>query len=271
MNQPRHQEKQNRYPRKNRICYILALTFIILFCISTFMLIRQLWQENQEKNAFTDLSCLVSQQTVQSIEEENMPFETNETALLPQYATLYEKNSDFVGWLKIENTEINLPVMLTIDEPEYYLHRAFDKSSSQSGTPFIGMNGSTNSDCLIIYGHNMKNKTMFGTLDYYTDRDFWTKNKSLFFDTLYEKREYEVFAALETRILYENETGFRYYKSSGTLTEAQYNELRNWLIEQSNYDTGIVPTYGEQILMLSTCSYHTDNGRFVVAARRKKQ
>lgn len=268
MTQTPYQEKRNRHQREKTIWHILVQLFIVLFCVSAFMLIQQLWQGKQEQNAFTDLSYLVSQQAESKIEEEKAPIEGSENAMLPQYATLYEMNSDFAGWLKIGNAEIDLPVMLTLDEPEYYLHRAFDKTSSQSGTPFIGVNGTTHSDCLIIYGHKMKNNTMFGTLDYYADRDFWMKNKTFIFDTLYEKREYEIFAALETHIPYANKTGFRYYNSSGELTEAQYKELTDWLIEQSNYDTGIVPAYGEQILILSTCSYHAENGRFVVAARR---
>ncbi len=190
---------------------------------------------------------------------------------LPQYTeymAVYEENNDFAGWLHIDNTKINYPVMLTPDEPEYYLRRAFDKSASQSGTPFIGAGGNIDSDLFIIYGHNMKNDTMFGTLDNYADKSFWENNKTFTFATVYEKREYEVFAAIKTRILQADETGFRYYNMAGELTQDEYRELTDWLLDKALYSTGIAPAYGEQILILSTCAYHTDNGRFIVAARR---
>lgn len=64
-----------------------------------------------------------------------------------------------------------------------------------------------------------------------------------------------------------DESDFRYYYQSGYLSERKFSELTSWLITNSLYDTGIVPIYGDQIVILSTCSYHTDNGRFIVAAR----
>lgn len=156
------------------------------------------------------------------------------------------------------------------EDPEYYLHRAFDNTDSHCGTPFIGENGNIDSDCFIIYGHNMKNDTMLGTLDHYADIDFWKANRTFSFNTLYEYREYEVFAAVKTSILHTDEEGLRYYNYAGELSEADYKKFEDWLIANSIYDTEIHPVYGEQILILSTCSYHTDNGRFLVAARRIK-
>ncbi len=114
----------------------------------------------------------------------------------------------------------------------------------------------------------MKNNTMFGTLDNYEKEDFWRENETFSFNTLYEYREYEVFAVVETRILYADEDGLRYYNYAGELSESDYKELAEWLCANSVYDTAISPVYGEQILILSTCSYHTANGRFIVAARR---
>ena len=157
--------------------------------------------------------------------------------------------------------------MLTPNEPDYYLYRSFDKTESSSGTPFIGEGGDINSDVFIIYGHNMKNDTMFGTLDFYAKEEFFHKTPVFTLNTVNEKRKYEVFAAVETRVLYQNEEGFRYYEQLGELSEKEFVDLAGWLSENSLYDTGITPIYGEQILILSTCSYNTQNGRFIVAAR----
>lgn len=185
-----------------------------------------------------------------------------------EYAVLSEENSDFAGWLHVDNTEIDYPVMYTPDDPEYYLHRAFDTSYSQSGTPFIGENSTIDSDYMIIYGHNMKNSTMFGTLDFFAEKAFWEENPTFSFTTVTERREYEVFAAVKTRILYPEEAGYRYYSQAGDLTVDGFRELVSWIQQNALYDTGITPEYGEQIVLLSTCSYHEENGRFIIAARR---
>ena len=158
--------------------------------------------------------------------------------------------------------------MCTPDEPEYYLRRAFNQSYSQSGTPFIGKDSTIDSDMFIIYGHNMKNGTMFGTLDRYMEKTFWQENSAISFTTVAEERKYEVFAALETRILYREESGYCYYEQAGDLTKTAFEELVQWLADNALYDTGITPEYGEQIVILSTCSYHEENGRFIIAARR---
>ncbi|WP_179238689.1 class B sortase [Sedimentibacter hydroxybenzoicus] len=194
---------------------------------------------------------------------------SGEEHIIANYASLSELNDDYIGWIKISNTNIDYPVMYTPEDPEHYLRRAFDKTKSISGTPFVGKGAGIDSDCFIIYGHNMgRNDTiMFGTLDNYKEKAFWEENRTFSFYTASEKRTYEVFAAMETRVLYTDEEGLRYYYYSGELSEADFSDLTEWLIKNAIYDTDIVPVNGEQILILSTCSYQTKNGRFVVAAR----
>lgn len=285
---------KNRTAKKRRrgirqpVFSILFLFFGVLFAVSVVILAKHLIESGQEKQAFTDLAMTAAQ--AQQAEEiaglfglvSNVP-KPQQTATEPdpaaaeeqagalpctEYAPLYEENSDFAGWLHIDNTGIDYPVMFTPDEPEYYLRRAFDQTSSQSGTPFISEGCTPDSDFYIIYGHNMKNDTMFGTLDYYAKKAFWGENPQFSFTTVTEQREYEVFAALKTRVLYQDETGYRYYFQVGDLTEEAFDELVRWFQQNALYDTGITPAYGEQIVVLSTCSYHEDNGRFLIAARR---
>ncbi len=240
------------------------------------MFTDQILKAKHEQEVFSDLPTIVPETEQSVLQTESLEDDCELTSAeiqeqpLRQYEELYEMNRDFAGWLSIPKTNIDYPVMLTPDDPEYYLHRAFDKTSSQSGTLFIGKNGDVNSDCFIIYGHNMKNDTMFGTLDSYADKDFWRENHTFSFNTLYEYREYEVFAAVKTRVLYTDEEGVRYYNYAGKLSETDYKELKDWLIANSVYDTGEYPAYPDQLLILSTCSYHTENGRFLVAARRVK-
>lgn len=268
-----------KFGKHTRWKYLLQMILMLLFLFSTLMVVKQLVQEYQDRILFQNLSFLVAQSANQASTQTHIlepAYFANETKIpvqdhmiLPQYTALYEKNRDLIGWLKIANTKIDVPVMFTPSEPDYYLHHAFDKTQSQSGTPFVDSGSTIDSDCFIIHGHNMKNNTVFGTLDYYQDPAFFLQNKTFLFDTLYEHREYEIFAILRTHILNMDEDGFRYYHASGKLTDVEYTELVNWLAANSLYTTNITPVYGEQILILSTCSNHTENGRFIVAARRK--
>lgn len=268
---PKHLSKTERC---RSLLLATRLLFLVLFLVSSGMVAWQLAQAQREQSEFAQLSALLeAAETQEKIHQppdsaSQSDVQAQEQKMIPQYAQLYERNHDFAGWLNVPHTKIDYPVMLTPAEPEYYLHRGFDQTNSRSGTPFIGADGRLDSDCLIIYGHNMKNGTMFGELQHYQEQAFWEKNQTFTFDTLYERREYEVFAALKTRVLHTNEDGFRYYRAAGALTDEAYTELINWLLEHSIYDTGVSPVYGQQILILSTCSYHTDNGRFIVAARR---
>lgn len=253
---------------------ILLCVFAVTFVVSSVMVIRYYLQSEQEEEAFAELATVVLEQPKPvnlAKPSETAEEHSNNEVEMPQYTeyfALYEQNQDFAGWLRIENAKIDYPVMLTPDDPEYYLRRAFDQSSSQSGTPFIGAGATPDSDMFIVYGHNMKNDTMFGMLDEYSVKTFWEENQFFDFATITEYRKYEVFAAVKTHVLLQNESGYRYYDQAGNLSESEFETLVQWLIESSLYDTEVIPEYGEQIVILSTCSYHQTNGRFLVAARR---
>ena len=260
------------------------LVFGAVFCFSAFMVGWDYLEAKKEAEAFESLNRLAAEyaseapgevpasEPVSSAPEAPAPEKTEEWEKLLKeaagYAALQGENADYAGWLKIPGTRIDYPVVDRESDPEYYLHRAFDGSKSFGGTPFLGEASGVDTKCLIIYGHNMKNGSIFGTLDSYKKADYWKEHPIVRFYVDGEPRTYEVFAAVETQVLYEDEDGFRYYRYDGDIPEEEYDELVNWLRGHSDYDTEIVPEYEDQILMLSTCSYHTKNGRFVVAARR---
>ena len=259
------------------------LVFGAVFCFSAFMVGWDYLEAKKEAEAFDSLNRLAAEyasgapgevptsEPVSSAAEAPDPEKTEEWEKLLKeaagYAALQGENADYAGWLKIPGTRIDYPVMDREADPEYYLRRAFDGSHASGGTPFLGEASGVDTECLIIYGHNMKNGSMFGTLDSYKQADYWKEHPIIRFYVDGTPRTYEIFAAVETRVLYEDEDGFRYYRYDGDLSEEEYGELITWLCEHSAYDTGIIPEYGEQILILSTCSYHTKDGRFVVAAK----
>lgn len=253
--------------------YILVIlcTGILLFSIAG--LGWTLWKSKREDDDFAKLARIVEMETAVTAETANDGAKTEQEekpVRVHNYEELYNMNPDFIGWLCIDGTKINYPVMHTPEDSQYYIYRDFCGKKTASGTPFMGGDCTVDSDSIIIHGHNMKNDTMFGSLDEYRSRDYWKEHPVIKFDTLEEDREYEIFSVFTTRLLYENETGFRYYGYVGDLSEEYFNEFVGQAIRASHYDTGIVPEYGDQILMLSTCSYHTENGRLVVAAYRKR-
>jgi sortase B len=183
--------------------------------------------------------------------------------------SLYKKNSDFAGWMTIEDTVIDYPVMKSKDkDPEYYLHRDFNKNYSYSGSLFIGEKCDDNSEVFIVYGHNMSADTMFGTLDNYRDYYFAEKHRDIVFQTPEGKRVYRVFAAFKTKIEKEPGDEFEYYRSVGQLGKEKYDEALEKYRNMSLIALNDSPQYPQQIMLLSTCSYHTEEGRFVVAAYR---
>lgn len=206
--------------------------------------------------------------------------------ILPSYRALYDINPDLTGWLSIPDTTINYPLMSKTDNETFYLYHDFygDKSpsgclildeDSRVGTGDIN-NGyhidgiyekpSTN---ILIHGHTMKNRSMFGSLTDYADYDFACEHSTIYFDTLYEEREYEVISAFYTEVLTVDSTEFKYYNFFDAGDEASFDYWYDNIKALSLYDTGVTASYGDEFITLSCCSYHIEDGRFVVIGVRK--
>ncbi len=202
-----------------------------------------------------------------SQEPEPTPFVFHEANILPEFKPLYEENPDLVGWLKIPGTAIDYPVLQREDE-EYYLTRDFYGRDNANGQLILDAQCDpfTPSANLVISGHNMKSGKMFGALMNYASRDFGKKHSIIEFDTLFEKGQYRLVAAFYAWDYEKHEDGFRYN------TDVRYRiEMVKYLEELGRvkrYDTGVDVEFGDEIITLSTCSYQTDDGRFVVVARR---
>ncbi len=189
--------------------------------------------------------------------------------VLPQYATLHAQNPHFFGWLKIDDTPIDYPVMFTPEDPEHYLHRDFFGKYAYSGTPFVEGSCDPDGTYCIVYAHHMKDGTMFGSLTRYRDRAYWEAHPVIRFDTLYEQREYRIVAAFMSKVYREEETGaFRYYEYTNLTARKQFEAYAKGVSDSALYDTNETITYGDELLALSTCNYHTADGRFVVVAKR---
>lgn len=206
------------------------------------------------------------------IQEEYAPVRTaqEESVYQSPYAAVFASNEDCIAWLNIPDTNIDYPVMQTMDDEEYYLYRNFFGEDDKNGTLFMDTDcdlGKERSN-LIIHGHHMKSGAMFGSLEKYADADFCKAHSKIYLYTKDEVRTYEVLAAFQAKV-YKNKTDkFRYYAYFGFDTAEQFDEYYDNIKRLSLYDSGVTAQFGDEILTLSTCAYHTKNGRFAVAAKR---
>lgn len=245
--------------KKQKGLKLIIFVLLVVFSVSIFKVVQIKSQGAREEKAFAQLR--------QGREAEEKTQRPKENPWVQKgYEKLYEKNQDLRAWVQIPQTKLDYPVMYTPGEVRYYLRRGFDKNYALSGTPFIGLNGDIDKDMFIIYGHNMSNGTMFAALPSYEKEDFYQDHKEIILTTPEEERAYEVFASLKVQVPVKD--GVAYYNYSGDLDDASYKELVQYLEENSLIQTGTGPKNREQILILSTCSYHTEDGRFFIAAKR---
>lgn len=238
---------------------VILAVFILGFLVGGFMVLKTWLTARHEQETFDQLSGLVDDSD-----------EINDDGSLRKYDELYNRNPDFFGWLKIEDTVIDYPVMYTPRESEYYLHRDFYGEYSESGMLFMDGDCPADGSYALIYGHHMKNGSMFGSLPDYREREFYEAHKTIFFDTRYEQRDYEVVAAFYAKIYDEAEEAqhFCYYKYKDLSDRSDFDAYVTYVRQNAIYDTGVVPVWGDELITLSTCNYHTEDGRFVVVARR---
>lgn len=238
-------------------------------------LIRELQRKQQARKIMQSVSVepeiiVVQEDLMPSITEKEKP-EAKEPIILKKYRDLYEENHDLVGWLSIEDMVIDYPVMRGTDD-EFYLHHDFFGKESKYGCLFVRSKADvdTPDTNFIIYGHNMRDGSMFGDLDLYQEESFYQEHSTISFDTLYEKRTYEIVAVFRSRIYDENENVFKYYRFYTADTEEEFDTFYRNIKQLSLYDTGVTAEFGDTFLTLSTCAYHVKDGRLAVVAKRVK-
>ena len=250
---------------KGKITLIqILLIFVLVICGTNMYKDRA--ENKKEEDEFEDIAQSVEVVVTRAPTSTAIPDEKEER--LKKYSELYKKNKETIGWIRIKGTKIDYPVMHNVQSNAYYLHRNFNREYSSSGIPFLDYQckGDATSDNSIIYAHNMRNGTMFHDLLNYKDASFYASHAMIEFDTLTELGRYEIFAVLRTKVGGENE--FKYYDFIDAHNPADFDSFIAECLNRSLYKTQIIPRYGDKILTLSTCSYNTDNERFVVFARK---
>lgn len=270
---------------------ILFVLFALLFLISVWLLADYYLASHRNKDQFAQLAQIMAQSTLQpepsatKLDGEALPPEetapagpvyvtvTNpetgeQSEILPEFARLYGMNEHIVGWLSIDDTGINYPVMQTPDTPNYYLYTGFDRQYSRHGCIYVRETCDvfTPSDNVTIYGHRMGDGTMFNALHDYADPEFYDAHRYITFNTLKERHTYEILCVF--RISSSVGHPFQFQEFTNAADAAEFADYIRSCKSYALYDTGVTAEYGDKLITLATCEYTQVNGRLVVVAKR---
>lgn len=234
---------------------------IMILCIITFAFfgykIYNYNKERKEQEKLRDdliedaiIKSTLENQTDNEIENNNVPIEID-------FNVLKNKNKDIVAWIYSEGTPINYPIAQAKDN-DYYLRRLLDGTYNQSGTIFMDYKNNSNFEDYntIIYGHNMKNDTMFGTLTNYKKQEYFNKHQSMYLFTENKNFKIEVFAGYITS----SESDIYNFPKSIDANE----KLIKTALEKSTFKSDVNVNSDDKIITLSTCSYDYENARYVL-------
>lgn len=218
---------------------------IAVLAASGYYIWQEMYSRVQEKKAFEKIHQLVDDENGRNI------------------SLLIEQNSDCIGWVSIPGTTLDYPVMYTPDNPQKYLRLSFEEKYSFSGVPFLDARCSLKSDNLIVYGHNLKNDTMFSSLGGYVQESYSRKHPEIEFETESEKAVYSVFAVVQVD---ENDEWYNFVDAPNSKNFSSYiDEIKNKAV----YTTDAVPEFGQQLLTLATCYGSDKSGRLLVISVKK--
>lgn len=263
------QKELKKRERRRKLIVVLA-SGIAVVCFGYFGLYY--FQSTRTGMSYDSLTQLKGSQALVGAERNDFSLHKTSTQLpdvLDDYKTLYEKNKKLIGWLKIDDTIIDYPVMQTSDN-KYYLEHNFNQEYDKNGSLFLDCSCSVypRSTNLIIYGHHMKSGQMFGQLQKYAKESYYEKHTTIQFDTIYEKGTYEIMYVFRSQVYNEDDLVFKYYQFINANSETEFDSYMEEMAALSLYDTGVTASYGDSLLTLSTCDNSQKDGRFVVVARK---
>ena len=256
---------------------VLVVLLLGVFLYSSYQIFSYLYVSHKEKSTYDQIRELYAEELKyeNQFKEEgntapsaNLPEKTNisgKGSIMERYAPLLEINSDLVGWVSVPDTVIDYPVVQAKDN-NYYLRRDIHGNSARAGTIFMDYRSDARARGrhTILYGHHMRNGSMFKDLEKYKNEGFFQENGYIRFDTLFAEIEWEVFA------VYITDTNFPYTQVTFASDE-DYMDFLKRIKNKSMYQKDIELTEEDQILTLSTCTYEYDDARFVVHARRVRK
>lgn len=247
-----HRGRRKKKGGSNIVSNIILVIAIVVFAVSAYKLYGIFSEYNKGDKEYQKIQDLV-------INTEKKD-DTKEEAFSVDFEKLLEMNSDVVGWIRFdEPSEINYPVVQGRDNEEY-LKRTFEANTNKLGTLFVDVNnpGDFSGRNTFIYGHNMKNGSMFAQLLKYKDDSFYKQHPYFYIYTPDGKvRTYEIFSAGVVK-----DTSDSYIMDYAD--DAAFQTYIDYIKQQSAYPTSAEVTTASKIVSLSTCTNVRDDERFLV-------
>lgn len=244
---------------KKMISNVLLIVCVIVFCFSLYQLVGYLTEYKKGESEYSKIAEVAIQ--TDALEADEKAKEKKENPPEVNFSELKKRNSETVGWIVIENTVINYPIVQTINN-ETYLNYTFEKRKNHAGAIFLDSqnNSDFSSDHSILYGHNLKTGKMFGSLKFYEDKEYWKDHPYIWILTEQKSLKYEIFAC---RTVKQDDDLYTTNFESRTQME---QSLKQWAAD-SYYDTGITAGPDDYILTLSTCISDSEENRRVIQAK----
>lgn len=232
------------------------LTVIFILSLGNFIKIISEYKKNKE--AYKEIENIVISKDDMLIEnEDEAPINTE------KYTRLKEINEDYAFWIYIPNTNVNYPVVMS-ENNEEYLHKNFKGEGNNGGSIFVDSRNTLEDDNIVIHGHNMKDKSMFGTLSEFLDSEFLKSNNKIYLYFENEVLEYEIFSVY---ITYGNESPYKFNFVNDSEFYKYIDDSMSNSIQKLNYkDDG-----KRNIITLSTCTNAGSNKRTIINAKLKSK
>ncbi len=272
---------------KKIIIYALYTICAIAMLYAGTKLLKKKYIENKQENGIKKLQLEIKHNVRTENEEKETEKaedvdEAKEKVILAEYTTLYEQNNDLYGWIKIRGVDTQIeegyPVMFTPGEVEnhnFYENKNYEKEECKSGSIWIDGRTAEDTENIIIYGHNMKNRSMFGCLKYYRDDiEYYKNHKYIEFDTLYEKQIFEIISVSKAVVYYEEDGinppkgEYLFYDHIELNTKKEFDDYVKFAKENAYYNIEATAEYGDQLITLCTCDYFTENARLLIIAKK---
>ena len=264
----RHHRGRRRRRKKGGIfSTIILIVAVIVFCVSAFQLFRIFkgYQEGRSEYDYIRKLALTNEDTEEGEDGEN---DGEDGRFRVNFEELLKINPDTVGWLRFypEPAQINYPLVQGEDN-SLYLNKTFSANDNTVGAIFVNVYNQSdfNDRNTIIYGHRMKDNSMFHDLARYEDKSFWEANPYFYIYTP-DGREivYHIYSAGVVK-----DTSDTYLTEFAS--DEEYQEFLNMTRDVAAYDTGIMPDVGDQIVTLSTCTKDSNEDRFVVRGVKESE
>lgn len=268
MNDP-FNERNQKIKKIRLICnMLLGLSVLAAFVAVGYLLFHYVDGYRSEKGIqeVQEYAYLKEGREIQTLEEESVPVKKQ----IIDFAKLRMHNPDTNAWLAIRDTEIDYPVMYRQGEEDYYLHRDFKKQYNAHGMLFFAKDSIPvdKSSILLVYGHHMKDGSMFAGLMEYQSESYCKKHSYIDLYTQEYNYKFEVATVFRTDVTADNQNGFFYNNYLTLKNKRKFLEFKEQIQQNQLYDTGVSLNYSNQLLLLSTCEYSSVNGRLVVVAKR---